>query len=127
MPHYEFSDPELWTEWTWSQRFPGSAELRSYFHYVAEKWDLRKDSIFNAHVNSAVWNDKTEKWTIGTTNGMKIQARFFLPSTGFAAKRYVPDWKGIERFKGTFLHPSQWPKDEPNLEGKRIAVIGCVH
>ena len=23
-PHYEFSDPKLWNEWRWTQRFPGS-------------------------------------------------------------------------------------------------------
>lgn len=45
-------------------------------------------------------------------------------STGFAAKRHIPDWKGIDTFKGTFLHPSYWPHEEPDLKGKKIAVIG---
>ena len=37
IPHYEFSDPELWSDWHWGKRFPGSAELRAYFQYVASK------------------------------------------------------------------------------------------
>jgi len=53
IPHYEFSDPELWTDWTWTQRFPGSSELRTYFKHVAEKWNLREDTIFNKWVASA--------------------------------------------------------------------------
>ena len=123
-PLYEFSDPELWTDWNWTQRFPGSAELRAYFQYVADKWDLRGDSIFDTNVKSAVWDDATEKWTIRTNTATTFRARFFLPNIGFAAKRYIPDWKGLQAFEGTFLHPSYWPKDEPDLRGKRIAVIG---
>jgi cation diffusion facilitator CzcD-associated flavoprotein CzcO len=36
----------------------------------------------------------------------------------------MPDWKGIETFRGTWLHPSYWPKDKLDLRGKRVAVIG---
>jgi cation diffusion facilitator CzcD-associated flavoprotein CzcO len=53
IPHYEFSDPALWKDWTWKQRFPGGAELRAYFAYVAEKWDLRKDTQFETFVASS--------------------------------------------------------------------------
>jgi cation diffusion facilitator CzcD-associated flavoprotein CzcO len=124
VPLYEFSDPELWRDWTWKQRFPGSAELRSYFQHVAKVWDLRKDTIFGTFVNSAVWNENESMWTIRTLNGLVFKAGFFLLNTGFAAKRHTPDWKGIESFKGTWIHPSYWPKEEPDLRGKKIAVIG---
>lgn len=123
-PLYDFSDPKLWTDWTWSQRFPGSVELRSYFQYVAEKWDLRKDSIFNTLVTSAVWHEDTSTWVVRTKGGDKFETRFFLPNTGFAAKRHIPEWKGIETFEGTWLHPSYWPKKGLDLRGKKIAVIG---
>lgn len=36
IPHYEFPDPALWRAWTWTQRFPGSEELRAYFAHVAK-------------------------------------------------------------------------------------------
>jgi len=124
VPHYEFSDSALWKEWLWKQRFPGSAELRAYFHHVADTWNLREDTIFEAYVNSAVWKEDEARWLITTRHGMVFKARFFLANTGFAAKRYTPDWKGIETFRGTWIHPSYWPKEEPDLKGKKIAVIG---
>ena len=31
---YQFSDPELWQDWEWSERFPGWAEMRAYFESV---------------------------------------------------------------------------------------------
>ncbi|CAK1358042.1 unnamed protein product [Cercospora beticola] len=124
VPHHEFSDPNLWTDWTWSQRFPGSAEIREYFQYVAQKWDLGKDTVFSTKVIGAVWSDQEAKWTIFTNAGTTYKCRFFLPNTGFAAKRHVPDFKGIESFQGTWIHPSYWPKEELDLHGKKIAVIG---
>ena len=124
IPHYEFSDPELFTEWSWTQRFPGSAELRSYFHYVAEKWNLRKDTVFSTLVTGAVWSETSSRWTIYTNTDTIYSCQFFLPNIGFAAKRHTPDWKGIDTFQGTWIHPSYWPKDEPDLRGKKIAVIG---
>ena len=140
IPHYEFSDPDLWQNWTWTERFPASAELRAYFAYVAEKWTLRKDTVFDCFVTKAEWDDNTSRWMVITESGERYRARYLLLNVGFAAKRYVPDWEGIDLFKGlptkvfsmnitlnatgTFLHPSHWPHQEPDLQGKRIAVIG---
>lgn len=124
VPHYEFSDPGLWRDWTWKQRFPGSAEIRDYFAYVAKKWDLRKDTIFDTYISKAVWDEQTSRWTIESKDNKVYVAQFLLFNTGFAAKRYIPDWKGIEKFSGVLVHPSYWPVNEPKLKGKKIAVIG---
>jgi cation diffusion facilitator CzcD-associated flavoprotein CzcO len=85
---------------------------------------LHKDSIFNTFINSAAWQEDEGKWLIKSSDGKAFKAQFFLPNTGFAAKRHIPDWDGIDTFKGTWIHPSFWPKQEPDLRGKRIAVIG---
>jgi len=103
IPHYEFSDPDLWEDWTWKQRFPGSEELRAYFAYVAKKWDLRKDTQFNTFVSSATWNDDQGRWMVNSKAGDMYKAKYLLLNTGFAAKRYIPDWKGIDSFKGMSL------------------------
>ncbi|KAK7735584.1 hypothetical protein SLS53_007498 [Cytospora paraplurivora] len=124
IPLYEFDDPAIWETWTWKQRFPDSAELRAYFSHVADLWDLRKDTQFSTFVQSATWNDAENLWTIHTRKGDLFKARYFLLNTGFAAKRYIPDWKGIDTFKGTLVHPSYWPLKGLHLDGKRVAVIG---
>lgn len=41
-----------------------------------------------------------------------------------AAKRYIPDWPGIDKFKGIVHHSSFWPDDEIDVRDKRCAVIG---
>lgn len=124
VPHYEFSDPVLYSDWTWSQRFPDSVEIRKYFRYVADKWDLDKDTHFRTTVTSAIWNDDASRWMIHTDANVAYKCQFFLPNTGFAAKRHTPDWNGISDFEGSWVHPSYWPKEESELRGRRIAVIG---
>jgi cation diffusion facilitator CzcD-associated flavoprotein CzcO len=124
VPHYEFSDPGLWKEWSWKQRFPGSQELRDYFSFVADKWDLRRDTEFNTFISRAAFDEESGVWHITSTSGKEYMARYFLLNTGFSAKRHVPDWKGIDKFRGTWIHPSYWPKQEPDLRGKKVAVIG---
>ena len=49
---YYFSD-ELLKEWTWSERYPGHAEIRRYMNFVADKFDLKKDILFKQKVTSA--------------------------------------------------------------------------
>ncbi|ETS75433.1 hypothetical protein PFICI_12377 [Pestalotiopsis fici W106-1] len=123
-PLYEFDKPELWKDWSWKQRFPDHTELRAYFDYVADKWDLRKDTQFNSFVESATWDEAQSKWTVKTREGGLFRAKFLSLNTGFAAKRHVPDWKGLEGFKGLIIHPSYWPHEGLDLKGKKVALVG---
>jgi hypothetical protein len=104
-PYYECSDPALWKDWVWKQRFPGGAELRAYFKYVAERWDLKRDTQFDTFVESAAWSDEQAKWIVKTRAGQAFRVKYLLLDTGFAAKRFVPDWMGIDSFKGTCSTP----------------------
>jgi hypothetical protein len=57
-----------------------------------------------------VWVVKTRKTDrdVGSGNSHSnseavenvYRAKWLLPCTGFAAKRYFPDWEGIEKFQG---------------------------
>lgn len=124
VPLYEFSDPLLWKDWVWSQRFPDSKEICRYFNYAADKWQLRKHALFNQFVDRAEWNESESRWSISTREGSHFSAKFFLPCIGWASKAYTPDWPGKETFKGQFLHSSTWSVVEPDVERKKIAVIG---
>ncbi|KAL5121566.1 hypothetical protein ACEQ8H_000638 [Pleosporales sp. CAS-2024a] len=124
VPHYEFSHPDLSRDWTWKQKFPGGEEIRAYFSYVAEKWDLRKDTQFNTFVSSATWDDAQARWNVETQSGEKYRARYLVLNCGSTTKKYVPAWEGIDSFQGKLLHSLHWPREEPELSGKRIAIIG---
>ena len=38
IPIYEFSRPELWKGWTWTEKFPGWQELRAYVNKFVPAW-----------------------------------------------------------------------------------------
>ncbi|KAK2785578.1 hypothetical protein FQN52_008357 [Onygenales sp. PD_12] len=124
IPHYEFSMPELWKDWTWSERFPGGEELRKYFAHCDKKLDLRKDCLFNTTVASAVFNDNDKRWHITTKDSKIFIAKYLLLNTGFAAKRYTPDFKGLDTFQGQWFHSSFWPQGGLDMTGKKVAIVG---
>ncbi|KAF2712455.1 cyclohexanone 1,2-monooxygenase-like protein [Pleomassaria siparia CBS 279.74] len=124
VPVYEYSLPEIWEDWTWSERYPGFAELRKYFDHVEKKLDIKKDVAFDTRVTSGHFDKPSSKWIIGTEDGRTAKSRYLLLATGFAAKRHFPDWPGLDKFKGEIHHSSFWPNEGVDVTGKRIAVIG---
>ncbi|KAK5128491.1 hypothetical protein LTR85_003159 [Meristemomyces frigidus] len=124
VPIYEYSLPEIWKDWTWTEKYPGFAELRQYFAHVERKLNIKKDTAFNTRVVGAEFNKQTHKWDIQTEDGRTAHARIFINAIGFAAKRHFPDWKGLDTFKGEMHHSSFWPESGVDMKGKRVAVIG---
>lgn len=123
-PFYQFSDPNISGKWCWKQRFAGGPELREYFQFVAKTWDLDGDAIFNTLVTAATWDVAESRWHVQTQKGQSFVAPYLLLNIGFAAKRHIPNWPGIDKFRGTLIHPSYWPAQELDLKGKNVAVIG---
>ncbi len=121
---YQYSDPELWKGWDYSEKFPSWVELREYFNYVDSKWDLRKDCEFNTRVVSAVFDEGMNEWQVRTNHGQTTTCRWFILCTGFAAKPVIPEFKGRNKFSGISTHTGLWPQEGIDLEGKRVGVIG---
>ncbi len=124
VPIYEYSMDTLWQDWNWTERFPGRDELRRYFDYVADRLDLRRDISFNTRVTGASFDEAQNQWQIETENGATLRAQFFVLCTGFAAKAYVPDIEGLDRFAGPCHHTAHWPQEGLDLTDKRVGVIG---
>ncbi|KAF2115761.1 hypothetical protein BDV96DRAFT_55684 [Lophiotrema nucula] len=124
IPIYEYSIPEVYEDWTWSERYPGFAELRKYFEHVDKKLDVKKDVAFETRVVGAQFDKPSAKWVIKTEDGRTARARYLLLATGFAAKRHFPDWMGMDKFKGEIHHSSFWPDAGVDVKGKRVAVVG---
>ncbi|PKY02694.1 FAD/NAD(P)-binding domain-containing protein [Aspergillus campestris IBT 28561] len=123
-PFYEFSDPELWTEWEWSEAYPGQKEIVEYFKFVDRKWNLSQDITFGTKVTDATWDAARGLWTIQTDKGHVVSARHLLLSMGFASKKYIPHLNGLETFEGLKCHTADWPARPVDWTDKRVAVMG---
>ena len=123
-PIYQLFDKELWQDWTFKERYAGWQELRKYFEYVEKKWDLKKDIVYNKHVDGAYFNEKRHQWLVECSDGSSVYCRWFVPCIGFASKKFTPPFKGLSDFKGEVYHTAVWPQHGVNLKNKRVAQVG---
>ena len=120
---YSFSE-ELLQEWDWKEHYSGQPENERYLNYVADKFDLRRDIQFDARVASAVYDEGQNRWQVETEDGRRAEAQFLIMAVGVLSARYIPDFAGIDSFKGDWCHTNRWPKEGMDLAGKRVGVIG---
>lgn len=121
---YQFSDPELWKDWDFNEKFPDWTQLRSYFHYVDKKWRIRKDCQFDTRVEGAKFDEHDRVWHVRKSDGETITCRYFIPCLGFASKPVIPSFPGKENFRGEAHHTAHWPQYGLEMQDKRIAIIG---
>ncbi|CCT70727.1 related to Cyclohexanone monooxygenase [Fusarium fujikuroi IMI 58289] len=124
VPEYEFSWPEVYDTWTWPCNYPTYADLRAYFDHVDKVLDIKKDIAFNTVVVGGKFDTESGRWHIRTADGRVAKAKYLVLGTGFAARRYIPDWPGMDKFKGIIHHSSFWPDEKVDVTNKRCAIIG---
>jgi len=122
---YSFSfDPELEQEWSWPERYGNQPEILSYVQHVADRFDLRRNIQFETRVNHATYDRDTNLWTLETAAGEVFQAPVCIMATGNLSIPRVPDFPGLDDFKGETYHTGLWPHEGVDFTGKRVGVIG---
>ncbi len=117
-------------DWEWSERFAGQPEMLRYMNAAADAMDVRRLYKFRTKVTRASYLDDRQLWQIDLDSGETVLCRHFISATGPLSASKMPDYKGIDLFKGEAFHSSRWPTDdEGNLididfTGKRVAVLG---
>ncbi|CAG9983278.1 unnamed protein product [Clonostachys byssicola] len=125
MPYYQFTIPEVWRDWSWSQRFPDHTEIKAYFRHVDKILDLSKDVSYQSIVNGADFDTSSGLWTITTSSGEIATCKWFVPASGSSHKAYSPEFPNLSAYEGQLVHSSSWPKSAVHFKGKRVAVIGA--
>jgi cyclohexanone monooxygenase len=120
---YSFSD-ELQQEWRWPERYGTQPEILRYINHVADRFELRREIEFNTRVKAAVFDSRTNTWTVTTDKGKTATARFCIMATGNLSTPRRPNYPGLERFKGKWYHTGLWPHDGVDFAGLRVGVIG---
>lgn len=120
---YQFSEA-LQQEWVWRSRYATQPEILAYLEHVADRFDLRRDILFDTRVERARFDASTDEWVLGTEAGEEYRAPFCILATGCLSCRNLPEFEGLESFAGETYHTGDWPKQGVDLRGKRVAVIG---
>ena len=120
---YSFSN-DLQQEWKWPERYGTQGEILKYINHVADRFDLRPLVQLNTRVTSAVFDRTANLWTVTTDKGDVVEATYCIMATGNLSTPRVPDFKGLQNFKGKWYHTGLWPKEGVDFTGLRVGVIG---
>ncbi|WMT77782.1 NAD(P)/FAD-dependent oxidoreductase [Bradyrhizobium sp. Ash2021] len=120
---YSFSD-ELQQEWDWSERYAPQPEILKYANHVADRFNLRPDIQFNTRVERAEFDESAGVWSVATSGGKTVTAKYVVLATGCLSNAKMPDIRGLDGFKGKVYHTGHWPHEAVDFTGQRVAVIG---
>ena len=122
---YSFAfDNDLQQDWRWPERYGGQPAILDYVNHVADRFDLRRDIVFETRIASALYDSDAALWTIRTDKGETVVAPYCIMATGNLSTPRNPDIPGIDSFKGDWHHTGLWPHEGVDFAGKRVGVIG---
>jgi cation diffusion facilitator CzcD-associated flavoprotein CzcO len=85
---------------------------------------------FHHKITRAEWSTPDARWLItaertDTGELVEVSCSFLLSCSGYYSyeRGYLPEWTGVADFRGTMVHPQEWPEDL-DWAGKRVVVIG---
>jgi cyclohexanone monooxygenase len=120
---YSFSD-ELQREWDWSERYAPQHEILRYANHVADRFKLRPDIQLDTRVDRAIFDETANNWSVATSDGKTVTAKYVVLATGCLSNARMPDIKGLSDFKGKVYHTGHWPHEPVDFTGQRVGVIG---
>lgn len=92
--------------------------------YVTDRLDLRRDIQFNTRIESAHFDEASNRWTLTTEQGQAIDTQFVVTCCGMLSAPLTSSFPGQETFKGQLFHTARWPKQPVDFEGRRVGVVG---
>ncbi len=120
---YNFS-ADLRQEWQWTERYATQQEILRYANHVADRFDLSRHMQFETRILSARYADDSNGWVLETEHGDRFSARYVVTAVGCLSAARIPDFPGLEDYRGEWYHTGWWPHEEVDFRGKRVGIIG---
>jgi len=134
------SDSDMYTlgyrfrPWRDPKAIADGPAILSYIRETAAEYGIDKAIRYGHRVRRASWSTGEGHWIVEVEKNTETQryreevrfaCNFLYLCTGYYdyENGYTPEWQGIERFRGTVVHPQKWP-DDLDYINKRIVVIG---
>jgi cation diffusion facilitator CzcD-associated flavoprotein CzcO len=116
--------------WTEAKSIADGPSILQYLKQTVAQFGIDKHIRYGQLVTQAQWSSNDAQWTVTSTNkatgaSNTITCSFLFMCSGYYSykKGHTPEFTGRERFKGTVVHPQEWPLDL-DYAGKRVVVIG---
>jgi cation diffusion facilitator CzcD-associated flavoprotein CzcO len=116
--------------WTEAKSIADGPSILKYLKQTVSQFGIDKHIRYGQLVTKAQWSTDDAQWTVTSTNKATdttntYTCSFLFMCSGYYSykKGHTPEFTGRERFKGTIVHPQEWPVDL-DYAGKRVVVIG---
>jgi cation diffusion facilitator CzcD-associated flavoprotein CzcO len=116
--------------WTEAKSIADGPSILQYLKQTVSQFGIDKHIRYGQLVTKAQWSTDDAQWTVTSTNKSTgatntYTCSFLFMCSGYYSykKGHTPEFTGRERFKGTIVHPQEWPTDL-DYAGKRVVVIG---
>ena len=128
------SDSDMYTlgyrfrPWKDPKAIADGPAILSYIREVASDNGIDRHIRYGHRVIGASWSTPDAKWTVEIERGAErlfISCGFLWMCSGYYRYEagYLPEFPGIDSFKGRVVHPQHWPQDL-DYAGKKVVVIG---
>lgn len=114
--------------WTDEKSIADGPAILDYVRATAAETGIDRLIRFGHRMIRADWSSEHRRWTVTAEHEgreVTITARFLYACTGYYRydEGYTPHFEGIDRFRGTVVHPQHWPEDL-DYAGRNVVVVG---
>jgi 4-hydroxyacetophenone monooxygenase len=111
----------------WTRYYAKQPEILSYIQETADEFGITEKVRFSTEVTDARWDEGAQRWEVDvrTADGSTehLSATAVVSCVGFFSKPSIPNFPGMDDFRGPLFHSSQWDHSV-DITGKTVAVIG---
>jgi len=116
--------------WREAKAIADGGSILNYVKETAAEYGVDRHICYQHQATKARWSSADAAWTVETLRKdsgevVRFKCNFLVMCAGYYSYRqgYTPEFEGRERFRGTIVHPQQWPQDL-SYSGRRVVVIG---
>lgn len=116
--------------WRQAKAIADGPAILAYVKETAAEYGVADHIRYQHRATKAAWSSADATWTVDAVRGdsgetVRFTCGFLLMCAGYYSYRegFTPELAGRDEFRGTIVHPQQWPEDL-DYRGKRIVVIG---
>ena len=114
--------------WLDAKAIADGPSIINYLNETIDELDLKKHIRLNHKVSKLAWSSGDNTWTLDLAIEDKpstLTCQYIFMCTGYYNydQGFTPEFKNVENYNGTFIHPQFWPEDL-DYTNKRIVIIG---
>jgi cation diffusion facilitator CzcD-associated flavoprotein CzcO len=116
--------------WKADKTIADGPAILEYVRETARERGIDRRIRYHHRVRRAEWSTPDSRWSVEATRTdtgetVELTCDFLFICSGYYRydQGFLPEFEGLERFRGPLVHPQHWPEDL-DYTGKQVVVIG---